>query len=118
MARFETVLENAIALRRSGRALRWQEVALVKAVLEDGGGQGPGQSPASGQGMKQAASKPVYPLELKQASAPVQRQQAYLREHAWKTGQRRGEWRGWSATLAGATFKKKGCNERRKAGAK
>lgn len=115
MARFKTVLENAIALRRSGRALRWQEVALVKAVLGDGSGQGFGQSPASGQGPKQAASKPVYAWGLKFASGAVQRRQATLREHALKHGQRRGEWRGWSATLAGATFKKKGCNERRKA---
>lgn len=114
MARFGTVLENAIALRRSGRALLWEELALIKAVLEDGNGQ----SPASGQGLKQAACKRVYAWGLKFASGSVQRPQAYLRVHALKTGQRRGEWRGWSATLAGATFKKKGCNERRKAGAK
>lgn len=111
MTRFKTVLENTIALRRSGRALRWQEVALVKAVLEDGNGQ----SPASGQGMKQAASKPVYAWELKFASTSVQRRQAGLREHALKTGQRRGEWRDWGF---GGPLVKKGCNERRKAGAK
>lgn len=118
MARFKTFLEHAIALLRSGRALRWQEVALVKAVLGDGSGQDSGQGPASGQGLGQVARKPVYARELKFASAQVQRRQSALREHALKTGQRRGEWRGWSATLAGKTFKKKGCNERRKAEAK
>lgn len=115
MARFKTVLEHAVALRRSGRALRWQEVALVKAVLGDGSGQGSGQGPASGQGMKQAASNPVYARGLKFASTAVQRQQATLREHALKTGQRRGEWRDWGF---GGPLNKKGCNERRKAGAK
>lgn len=111
MARFKTVLENAIALRRSGRALRWQEVALVKAVL----GNGDRQSPASGQGLKQAASKPVYTWGLKFASMVVQRRQSALREHALKTGQRRGEWRDWGF---GGKLGKKGCNKRRKAGTK
>lgn len=111
MARFKTVLENAIALRRGGRALRWQEVALVKAVLGDGSGQ----IPASGQGLGQVARKPVYAWGLEFASASVQRRQSALREHALKTGQRRGEWRDWGF---GGKLVKKGCNERRKAGTK
>lgn len=116
MARFKTVLEQAVALSWAGRLLRLPELRLVQSVLGNGCGRDSGQSLASGQGLGQAASRPIRArFDLEQASAAVVREQTTLREHALKHGQRRGEWWDWGF---GGKLAKKGANARRKAGAK